>query len=164
MINFRNALAVAALMAALTLAQTASAHDYRIGSLHIDHPWAIATPNGAKVGAGYMKITNEGTTPDRLISLSSPSAGKVTMHSTVNEGDVMKMRALDNGLEIKPGETVELKPEGMHLMFESLKGPLIEATRVPGTLTFEKAGSVNVDFSVVPMGGKTANHESHQSH
>jgi copper(I)-binding protein len=152
--SLKNTLAFSALAAALAFAQAASAHDYHLGKLHIDHPWAIATPNGAKVGAGYMKITNEGSAPDRLISLSSPAAKKVTLHATTQEGDVMKMRALDKGVEIKPGETVELKPEGTHIMFEDLKAPLKAATRVPATLVFEKAGKIDVDYAVEPMGTK----------
>jgi copper(I)-binding protein len=136
----------------------AVAHDYSIGAIHIDHPWAIATPNGAKAGAGYMKITNEGTQPDRLIALTSPAAGKVTLHESVREGDVVKMRTLDKGLEIKPGETVELKPEGSHVMFEGLKAPLLEAGRVQGTLVFEKAGSINVDYAIEPMGTRDHMH------
>jgi copper(I)-binding protein len=135
---------------------SASAHDYRIGSLVIDHPWAIATPKGAKVGAGYMKITNNGTKPDRLIALTSPAARKVVIHGSVKEGDVVKMRALDKGLEIKPGETVELAPEGTHVMFEGLRAPLIEASRVKGRLVFEKAGSIDVDYAIEPMGTKAA--------
>ena len=134
----------------------ASAHDYRIGSIHIDHPWAIATPNGAKVGAGYLKITNEGTQPDRLVALTSPAARKVTLHGSVKEGDVIKMRTLEKGIEIKPGETVELKPEGTHIMFEGLRAPLLEAGRVQGTLVFEKAGSIDVDYAIEPMGTKAA--------
>src|SRR3954465_5211656 len=98
--SFKTTCAFAALAVALILAQGANAHDYHLGKLHIDHPWAIATPNGAKVGAGYMTITNEGSEPDRLVALTSPAARKVTMHSSVNEGGVMKMRALDKGLEI----------------------------------------------------------------
>jgi periplasmic copper chaperone A len=143
-------------LAICSLPCSASAHDYRIDSLHIDHPWAIATPNGAKVGAGYLKITNAGTQPDRLIALTSPAARKVTLHGSVKEGDVVKMRTLDKGIEIKPGETVELKPEGAHIMFEGLRAPLLEAGRVTVTLVFEKAGSIDVDYAIEPMGTKAA--------
>jgi periplasmic copper chaperone A len=148
---------------ALTLfaATPGYAHDYRVGSLLIDHPWAIATPDGAQVGAGYLKVTNEGKEPDRLIALTSPAARKLTLHQSVREGDVAKMRPLDKGIEIKPGETVELKPEGMHIMFEGLKGPLIAASRVQGTLVFEKAGKIDVDYSVVPLGKKSSSDHSH---
>jgi periplasmic copper chaperone A len=134
----------------------ATAHDYRVGTLRIDYPWSIATPNGAKVGAGYMKITNEGAQPDRLIGITSPLAGKVAVHASVREGDIVRMRALDKGLEIRPGETVELKPDGAHVMFEDLRAPLLEAGRVQATLLFEKAGSVDVGFAVEPMGTKAA--------
>lgn len=143
------------------LPAAADAHDYRAGAIHIDHPWAIATPNGAKVGVGYMKLTNEGTQPDRLIALTSPIAGKVTLHESLKEGDVVKMRALEKGLEIKPGQTIELKPDGMHVMFEDLREPLLAAGRVQGTLVFEKGGTVAVDYSVVPMGGKDPHAKGH---
>jgi copper(I)-binding protein len=149
-----HALARIVLAGALALPISAFAHDYRIGSLHIDHPWAIATPNGAKVGAGYLTITNEGTQPDRLIALTSPVARKVTLHGSVKEGDVVKMRTLEKGIEIKPGETVEMKPEGAHVMFEGLRAPLLEAGRVEGTLVFEKAGTIVVDYAIEPMGTK----------
>jgi copper(I)-binding protein len=151
---FPNSIFALLVLGICVLPTAASAHDYRIGSLHIDHPWAIATPNGAKVGAGYLKITNDGTEPDRLVAITSPAARKVTLHGSVKEGDVVKMRALEKGIEIKPGETVELKPDGSHIMFEGLRAPLREAGRVQGTLVFEKAGSIDVDYTIEPMGTK----------
>ena len=104
-------------------------HDYRIGSLRIDHPLAIATPKGAKVGAGYITIINDGSPADRLIAITSPAARKVTIHTSIKEGDVVEMRPLDKGLEIKPGETVEMKPNGAHVMFENLQAPRRSRTR-----------------------------------
>ena len=136
------------------LPASARAHDYRIGSLVIDHPWAIATPQGAKVGAGYLKIINEGTQPDRLIAVTSPASRKVTIHTSVKEGDVVKMRALDKGIEIKPGETVALVPEGTHIMFEGLSAPLVAGARAKATFIFEKAGIIDMDFTVEPIGTK----------
>lgn len=146
----------------LTLgAGSADAHDYHLGSLIIDHPWAIATPTGAKVAAGYMKITNNGTEPDRLIAVASPAARRLTIHNQTTEGDVAKMRAVSKGLEIKPGETIELKPGGTHIMFEELTGPLIGPSRVKGTLIFEKAGAIDVDYAVKPMGTQSASDTGH---
>ena len=78
----------------------------------------------------------------------------MTLHDSVKEGDVVKMRKLEKGIEIKPGETVELKPEGAHVMFEGLRAPLVEAGRVEGILVFEKAGSIVVDYAIEPMGTK----------
>jgi len=141
-------------IAAVSSTAVAKAQDYRVGSLRIDHPWATATPQGAKIGAGYLTIINDGSQTDRLIAITSPAAGKVTIHTSVKEGDIVKMRALDKGLEIKPGETVEMKPNGAHVMFENLRAPLLEAGRVQSTLVFEKAGSIEVVFTIEPMGTK----------
>lgn len=156
---FRTILAAGVLAAFLS--GTASAHDYRVGSLRIDHPWATATPQGAKVGAGYVKIVNDGTQPDRLMSITSPVSGKVTIHESVQDGDIVKMRPLVRGLEIKPGETVELKPQGYHIMFEDLKAPLVAKVRAKGTLVFEKAGSIDVEFAVEPIGTRGSDPAAH---
>jgi copper(I)-binding protein len=144
----------------------ASAHEYNLGSLEIIHPWARATPKGATVAGGYMKIVNHGTAPDRLIGGSTAGADKFEIHQmTMNDG-VMKMRPLSNGLELKPGETVELKPGGYHLMFVGLKAPFEKGKRVKGTLRFEKAGTVDVEYAVTaigatPSGGHDMNHMNH---
>ena len=68
------------------------------------------------------------------------------------EGGVMKMAPVEGGLAIKPGETVELKPGGLHLMFEDLTGGPKAGETVQGTLRFERAGTVPVSFSVAPIG------------
>lgn len=142
------------LVGVLSLSASASAHDYQLGPLRIDHPWATATPKGAKVGVGYMKISNDGPQPDRLTAMTSPASRTVTLHASVKEGDVVRMRLLDKGLEIRPGETVELRPAGTHVMFEGLNAPLVAGVRVKGTLVFEKAGSIEVEYAVKPLGSK----------
>ncbi len=78
------------------------------------------------------------------------------------DGGVMKMRLLPKGLEIKPGQTVELKPGSYHLMFSGLKQPFEQGKRVKGTLTFEKAGTVEVEYAVEAIGGSpAADHSGH---
>ncbi len=62
----------------------------------------------------------------------------------------MKMRPIPGGLAIPAGATVELKPGGFHLMFMGLKRPLVEDETVMVTLTFEKAGAVEVPFAIGP--------------
>src|SRR5512147_2621192 len=99
----------------------AFAHEFKVGDLQIGHPWARATPKGASVGGGYLKITNTGTAPDRRISGSSEVAGRFEVHEMSMDNGVMKMRPVKGGLEIKPGETVELKPGGYHIMMLDLK-------------------------------------------
>jgi len=150
----------AVLAAVLLLATPLSAHDYKIGDLKIDHPWTRATPGGAKVAGGFMTITNTGSQPDRLIGGSAVAAGIFEVHEMKMEGNVMRMRALDKGLEIKPGQTVELKPGGFHVMFMDLKTPLKEGESIKGTLIFEKAGTIEVEYKVEAR-GSSGGHGGH---
>ena len=133
-------------------ASTSCAADYDAGSIHIAQPWARATPKGAKSGAGYMTITNKGATPDRVSCVSSDASAQCQIHSMTMEGGVMKMRPVEGGLEIKPGETVTLQPSGFHVMLVNLKHPLEAGQTVKATLKFDTAGTVDVDYPVVAIG------------
>ena len=128
------------------------ATDYDVGSIHIAQPWSRATPKGATTGAGYMTITNKGTTPDRVSCVSSDASAQCQIHSMTMEGGVMKMRPVEGGLEIKPGETVKLTPSGFHMMLVKLKHPLEAGQMVKATLKFDKAGTVDVDCPVMALG------------
>ena len=129
--------------------------DITAGSLKISAAWARATPKGASVGGGYLTITNTGATPDRLVGGSSDVCTHFEVHEMDMDHGVMKMRPVTKGLEIKPGQTIELKPGGYHLMFVGLKSPFEQGQRVKATLDFEKAGKVPVDFTVEGIGAQT---------
>jgi len=141
-----------------------SAADYKAGSLEIDSPWSRAVPKGAKVAAGYMTIKNTGTEADRLVSISTPVAGGSMIHQMSMENGVMKMRPLPSGLEIKPGETVELKPGSFHIMMTELKKPIQRGKPFHAALKFEKAGEVDVDFAVEAAGATSATAPAHDAH
>jgi copper(I)-binding protein len=143
---------------AVSLASSALAEaprTYKIGSIVIEAPWARATPAGAKVAGGYLKITNTGQQADRLTGGSLPIASDVEVHEMSMANGVARMRRLQQGLEIKPGQTVELKPGGYHLMFMGLHGALKDKDTIKGTLVFEKAGSVEVEYKVAPIGAQS---------
>jgi len=143
-----------ALAAALAFATSgAQAHDYKAGAITINHPWARATPQGATVGAGYLTLTNTGTAPDRLVGATAAAAGHVELHEMSMADGVMRMRPVKDGIELKPGQKVEFKSGSFHLMMIDLKQPLQQGQRVKGTLTFEKAGPVDVEFAVEAIGG-----------
>ena len=136
----------------------------KVGDLLISTPWTRATPKGARVAGGFMRITNTGVVSDRLVGGTFVGAQSVEVHEMAMDGGVMKMRELAKGLEIKPGETIELKPGSYHVMFMGLAGPVPEGTRVAGTLRFERAGTVEVGYHVTAMGAKqgSMDHGGHQ--
>lgn len=122
-----------------------------IGALEITGAFSRATLPNAPVAAGFMVITNTGTSDDRLVSASSPIAGMTQIHEMKLEGDMMKMAELPDGLVIPAGGSVTLAPGGYHVMFMQLTGPLVEGTNVPVTLVFETAGTVEVQLAVGAM-------------
>jgi copper(I)-binding protein len=142
----------------------ATAGDYTIGSLQIGNPWTRATPKGAAVAGAYLTISNKGTEPDRLIGGSSAAASRFEVHSMVTEQGVAKMRPITGGLEIKPGETVELKPGSLHVMWLGLKQPLAKGEKIKGTLEFEKAGKVEIEYAVEALGATAPAPGGHHQH
>ncbi|MHC1547059.1 copper chaperone PCu(A)C [Phyllobacterium sp. K27] len=119
-----------------------------VGDLTLSNAFTRATLPGAKVGGGYLKITNSASEPDRLIGGSTPAAERVEVHEMKMNGDIMQMRQLKEGLEIPAGETVELSPGGLHLMLMNIVKPLKEGDMIPVTLEFTKTGKIEVQFMV----------------
>jgi periplasmic copper chaperone A len=141
------------LAAALSIwAGAALAEDYSVGAMQIGNPWTRATPKGATVAGAYMTISNKGSAPDRLVGGSTAIASKFEVHSMAMEQGIAKMRPVEGGLEIKPGETVELKPGSFHVMLMGLKQPLEKGQKVKATLQFEKAGKVDIEYAVEAVG------------
>ena len=134
----------------------AGSESYSIGDLKVIAPWTRATPGGAKIAGGYLTVTNNSKEPDRLVSATSPIADHAEIHEMSMTDGVMKMRPLPNGLIIKPGETVALKPGGYHMMFMGLKQPLKPGEAMKATLVFEKAGRLDVNFKVGGIGASQA--------
>jgi periplasmic copper chaperone A len=127
-------LALAALMVAF--ASTSAVAQ----SIEVKDPWVRAAVPGQTGTGAFMKITAKDGS--RLVSASSPVAGVTEVHEMKMEGNVMKMRALEGGLELPAGKTVELKPGGYHVMLMDLKGPLPKDSTVPLTLVFKDAKGV----------------------
>ena len=119
------------------------------GQLEIKTPWARATPGHAENGAAYLTIVSP--TADRLTAASSPVAKKVVLHTMSMQGGVMKMRPLA-AIDIPAGQPVTLSPGGMHMMLEGLTQPLREGQSFPLTLSFERAGPLQVTVAIEKAG------------
>jgi copper(I)-binding protein len=159
-----NTLLAAILASAALSAPLAGAQEYKAGSIEVDQPWSTATPRGASVAVGYMTIKNIGSESDRLTGASTTVAGKVEVHEMTMDNGVMRMRPLTSGLEIKPGETVELKPSSVHLMLMNLKGPIQQGRPFKATLMFANAGPIDVEFTVEGTGAKSPRAPAHDAH
>lgn len=136
----------------------AAARSYTLGEIDIGSAWARAGSPEASEGAGFFTLTNKGVAPDRLIAATSPVAERVEIHAITVVGSGVRMRQRERGLVLTPGLTLMLKPRGYHLLLIGLRTPLEPGTRIAATLTFEKAGSIDIELVAAaagPVGEKT---------
>ena len=123
------------LVAATLLSTTALAQ-----TVEVKGAWARATVQGQKASGAFMQLTAKDAT--QLVSVSSPLVGVAEVHEMQMNGDVMKMRAVQGGLELPAGKAVDLKPGGYHVMLMDLKTPLVKDTILPLTLVFKDSKGV----------------------
>ena len=144
----------------LAFPQISPAESFKQGHIAVDHPWARATPGTAPNGAAYMTLTASGQETDSLMAASSPVAQKVELHTHMMKDGVMMMRPVD-AIEVVPGSPTVLQPGGLHVMLMGLRAPLKEGGRFPLVLTFEKAGSLEVEVTVQAVGSMAPKEGGH---
>jgi copper(I)-binding protein len=132
-----------------------------VGAITVSQGWAPVTPAGARVAAGYIAVSNAGGEADALIAVESPRAKSVEIHEMVKDGDMMSMRRMP-ALEIPAGGEVQLAPGGTHLMFFDPAGAFADGELITVTLTFKKAGKLDVKLLVRPR--DAAADSSHDAH
>ena len=138
------------------------AHEFKAGSLLIDHPKVIETPPGAKVAAGYLTVVNEGEADDRLVAIESTAIARIEMHSSQIVDGIASMKPMENGLALPAGKTVGLGEDGTHAMFMDLTKQLKEGEKIEAVLVFEKAGRVPVVFNVEKRSAQKNERHEHQ--
>jgi copper(I)-binding protein len=150
------------LFAALLISASINAHEYNLGELRIQHPYARTTVAGQPSGGAYLTLENTGKSVDTLVSASSPVAKAVELHIVAMDGEVMKMREVP-GIELKPAAKIAMKPgDGYHLMLVGLKQELKAGDKFPLALTFQKAGKVEVSVYVEERDAKSGKDASLQ--
>lgn len=144
-------LLILALPLAFFLVGPASAQTSTQDVIVVDHLWARATPRGAKTGAVYLTVVNNGSSTDRLLSATTPVADKVQFHSASEENGISHMREM-RAVDVAARTEVPFRPGGMHIMLVGLKQPLKQGETFSMTLTFEKAGKRELSVPVAGVG------------
>ena len=152
--TIRNILAASTLAGAILLTacnsepgpEAPSEAEAATSEIAITGAWSRETAEGQNAGGAFMTIANSGAADDRLTGGSSPVAGDVQIHTVDMTDGVMRMRELEDGLDVPAGGSVTLKPGSFHIMQQG--------QTVPVTLTFEKAGPVEIDLAIQPVGSQ----------
>ena len=132
-----------------------------IGGITIREAWARASMGQTGTSAVYVTLEASAGHGDRLVAAASPDARSAELHTSIMEDGVAKMRPLA-AIEVAPGEPTVLEPGGPHIMLVGLGGKLVEGDTLPLSLTFEHAGTVELQVPVRGMGGGMS-HGGHRS-
>lgn len=135
-----------------------------LGALRIAKAWSNALPPVAKTGAVYVTIANTGTKDERLVAIESSIAARAELHNHSMDDGVMKMRKVEGGVAIAAGDEVVFEPGGLHIMLMGLEEPITSGVVFQVTLTFERAGNVEVPVSVREMDGTMTHSSGSHSH
>ncbi len=134
---------------------SANAHEYKNDKVFIDHPWMKIIQDR---GAGYLSIKNLDSNKSlKIIAAESNRIKNIEIHNIIMENDVMRMRPVLNGVEVKPGAELEFKPGSYHLMFFGIDGSYVEGDLIDIRLLFEGDMSIDVKFKVDTI--KSSNHQ-----
>lgn len=115
--------------------------------LSFEDAWLRETAQGAQVGAGYGVLRNVSAKPIQIVSMTTPVAESVEVHSMTMQDGVMRMRMLDTVVVPAKGRLV-LEPGGFHLMLMGLRQPLVAGQSVAMTLTLAGGRTLTVQVPI----------------
>ena len=102
---------------------------------------------GSAMSAGYFRLRNPGQEAVVVTAIRSPDFARVEIHETIIDDGIARMRSVPE-IRLGPGETVEFRRGGRHLM---LSGP-VQASG-PVTLEFLAGDTLVLAVSVAAREG-----------
>ena len=108
--------------------------------------WVRLTPM-MPMGAGFFSLRNRCASDVVLTGVASPDFGAASMHETRLEGGISRMRRLPR-LVIHPGQRLDFRPGGRHLMLMTPAARVVPGSRVRIELQFADGRTVPVEFGV----------------
>jgi copper(I)-binding protein len=161
-VRLRHAIALAAVLCGLA-GPAGAEPTARIGAITIRDAWARPSMGQSGTSAVYITLEVSGGQGDRLVAAVSPDAARAELHTSTMDGGVAKMRPLA-AIEVAPGRPTVLEPGGPHVMLVGLGRKLVAGDTLPLRLTFEHAGTVELEVPVKGMGESMGGSMSHQGH
>ena len=119
------------------------------GNIMVMDPYVRSSTPTSVTGAAFMGLMNHGAEDDTLLAASSDVAGRIELHTHIEDANgVMKMTEIEGGITVPAGGMHMLQRGGDHIMFMGLTEPLVQGEEISVTLTFEKAGEIEVTIPV----------------
>ena len=157
-------LAAALSLTVASILAIAGATRAQADAIEVRDIFSRATIGQTTSGVVYLTIVNHASSPDRLMSASTPVAARTDLHMTVRDGDVVRMRRLET-IDIEAGGTLAFEPGGAHVMLSGLEAPLREGDSFELTLEFEAAGPMTLEVPVKSIAAGSADEgDGHGGH
>jgi copper(I)-binding protein len=145
----------------MTITSISFAETLNFKGLVIEDFWIKSSIGNHKMTSGYLKIKNTNNFDERLTSVMSDFSKKIELHGMAVKNDIMTMKKLDNGLMIRAGTEIHLRPGSYHLMFINLNGQVKVMNSYKVNFIFENSGSVMIDMPVLEKKFKVDHNHKH---
>lgn len=120
---------------------------YRSGGLSVTGAWARASQAGEN-SAVYFVIDNRSPENDVLVGAACDAAMMTQVHQTSIDASGKASMNEQKSVPAAAFRQTSFEPGGLHVMLMDLKQPLAAGEMLPLTLTFEKAGQVQIEAQV----------------
>jgi copper(I)-binding protein len=132
----------------------------KAGSLVISHAWMYENAGMGHSTSVFLTIDNQGAAPDRLIAAETGFADHAVLQAqTLSAEGVLEIKDVA-ALQVNPGQVLTLKPGVVWLELESVHQTFEHGEHFDLTLTFEKAGRIEVEVEIEPLD----EHEHEEGH
>jgi periplasmic copper chaperone A len=127
--------------------------------VRVEQPWTPAAPRAAPAAdphashhggaraAVYLTLRNTGSEADRLIGVETAAAERAEIHRSLVDDGIARMRQVE-AVEVAPGEVVEMRPGGYHIMLIGVKATPVPGERIQLRLRLERGGARDVEVEV----------------
>jgi copper(I)-binding protein len=130
----------------LCSATSADAHRYEFGPLEILHPAVMVPSAKMDCSCAHVKIVNRGDRTEFFLGAEINAASRTHLVSIARDGGGLTMPLR---VAIAPGATLDLNRHEWCLFMSGITTSL-EANfgAIPGTLQFERQGTVKIEFMI----------------
>lgn len=142
--GLRSARSARLLLAPVVITALLGAAQRTPDGLTVEGAWVRMVPRSQATTGGFLTLVNRSSVDQVLVDARSPRAKTVELHEMVHEGDRMRMRQVDR-IVVPAGQTVQLRPGGLHLMLFEVTTPLQAGDKVPITLVFDDGSTIDVE-------------------
>lgn len=123
----------------------------KAGEVVVSHAWMHENAGTAHSTSVYLTIDNQGAEADKLIGAEVDFADEAIFQAqTVSAEGTLEIRDV-SGIGVEPDQVLTLKPGVVWIELESVQRTFEHGEHFDMTLTFEKAGRVEVEVEIEPL-------------